>query len=268
MVPIPEQTKKDSRLNDVLRVSLSHSGRVEGLEPASEESTVLNGSGPTRPPLSALESVSKAEQLTTPRLSPVEKSMVHNGSPDPLDAPLALIPNPACERADMKTHTSMLKKYDFAPTTEGPLQMVDVATKSKKTTKPVFRKVGTHVQASKESSPIQEVQLDDVEGRDDEEDILQESQHNIAAVESDCVNNGTPGRNQHSPVPKDSSNFPDTARTPPHNDVPTATNLGDIAVSKAEKQYTNRQLAQIALVVANGSGMRQVPAMYTVKTPY
>jgi hypothetical protein len=44
----------------------------------------------------------------------------------------------------------MLKKYDFAPTTEGPLQMVDVATRSfknlfkpnsKKTTKPVLCKV-------------------------------------------------------------------------------------------------------------------------------
>ena len=60
-----------------------------------------------------------------------------------------VIPNASCERAGMKTYTSMLKKYHFAPTTDGPLQMVDVATKgvknwfrpkSRKTTKPVLRK--------------------------------------------------------------------------------------------------------------------------------
>jgi hypothetical protein len=43
-----------------------------------------------------------------------------------------VIPNPACERAGMKQYASLLKKYDFAPTTEGPFQMVDVATKNLK----------------------------------------------------------------------------------------------------------------------------------------
>jgi hypothetical protein len=61
-----------------------------------------------------------------------------------------VIPNPACERAGMKQYASLLKKYDFAPTTEGPFQMVDVATKnfknllkpkSKKMTKLVLRKI-------------------------------------------------------------------------------------------------------------------------------
>jgi hypothetical protein len=184
--------------------------------------------------------------------------MVRNGSLDPLDAPLDDIPNPACERAGMETYTSMLKKYDFAPTAEGPLQMVDVATKSfknqsrtksKKTIKPVLHKVGTQVQASGESLSIQKVQQDDVE------DVFQEPQHNNAAVESDCVDNGTLGRSQHASAPMGSSNFPHTARTPSHHNVSTTTNLGDIAVPEAEKRYTNRQLAQIALAVANGSGM-------------
>jgi hypothetical protein len=61
-----------------------------------------------------------------------------------------VIPNPACERNGMKQYASLLQKYDFAPTTEGPFQMVDVTTKnfmnlfkpkSKKTTTPVLRKI-------------------------------------------------------------------------------------------------------------------------------
>ncbi|CAG5182760.1 uncharacterized protein ALTATR162_LOCUS10321 [Alternaria atra] len=63
---------------------------------------------------------------------------------------ISIIPNPACERAGMKQYASILKKYDFAPTTEGLFQMVDIATKNlknlfkptdKKATKPLLRKV-------------------------------------------------------------------------------------------------------------------------------
>jgi hypothetical protein len=63
---------------------------------------------------------------------------------------ISIIPNPACERAGMKQYASILKEYDFAPTTEGPSQMVDIATKNlknlfkptdKKATKPLLRKV-------------------------------------------------------------------------------------------------------------------------------
>jgi hypothetical protein len=62
---------------------------------------------------------------------------------------ISIVPNLACERAGMKQYASILKKYDFAPTTEGPFQMVDVATKNlknffkpkdKKATTPVLRK--------------------------------------------------------------------------------------------------------------------------------
>ncbi|KAH7382322.1 hypothetical protein BKA66DRAFT_570611 [Pyrenochaeta sp. MPI-SDFR-AT-0127] len=61
-----------------------------------------------------------------------------------------VVPNPAFERAGAKSYASLLKKYDFAPTTAGPFQKVDVAKKSfkntfkpksKKDTKPVLRKV-------------------------------------------------------------------------------------------------------------------------------
>lgn len=61
-----------------------------------------------------------------------------------------VVPNPACERAGMKSYASLLKKYDFAPTTAGPLQILDITPKSfknafrpkgKKQTKPVLRKL-------------------------------------------------------------------------------------------------------------------------------
>lgn len=61
-----------------------------------------------------------------------------------------VVSNPAYERAGIKSYASLLKKYDFAPTTSGPFQRVDVAKKSfknalkpksKKSTKPVLRKV-------------------------------------------------------------------------------------------------------------------------------
>ncbi|KAG9190947.1 hypothetical protein G6011_09035 [Alternaria panax] len=63
---------------------------------------------------------------------------------------ISIIPNPACKRAGMNQYASILQKYDFAPTTEGPFQVVDVATKNlknlfkpkdKKATTPVLRKV-------------------------------------------------------------------------------------------------------------------------------
>ncbi|KAI4617686.1 uncharacterized protein J4E87_008323 [Alternaria ethzedia] len=63
---------------------------------------------------------------------------------------ISILPNPACERAGLKSYASLLRKYDFAPTTEGPFQVLDVATKSvknlfkpaaKKETKPVLRKI-------------------------------------------------------------------------------------------------------------------------------
>ncbi|KAF2635682.1 aspartic proteinase precursor [Massarina eburnea CBS 473.64] len=58
--------------------------------------------------------------------------------------------NPDADIAGLKSYASLLKKYDFNPTTEGPYQKIDQATKnvknlfkpkSKKTTKPVLRKV-------------------------------------------------------------------------------------------------------------------------------
>tara|TARA_R110002003_G_scaffold1005_3_gene21977 strand:- start:13611 stop:14003 length:393 start_codon:yes stop_codon:yes gene_type:complete len=61
-----------------------------------------------------------------------------------------VVSNPACERAGMKSYTSLLEKYNFAPTTAGPFQRVEITKKSfknafkpksKKTTKPVLRKV-------------------------------------------------------------------------------------------------------------------------------
>ncbi|KAH7070443.1 aspartic proteinase precursor [Paraphoma chrysanthemicola] len=61
-----------------------------------------------------------------------------------------VVSNPACERAGIKSYASLLKKYNFAPTTTGPFQRVDVVKKSfknalkpksKKSTKPVLRKV-------------------------------------------------------------------------------------------------------------------------------
>ncbi|KAF2686212.1 aspartic proteinase precursor [Lentithecium fluviatile CBS 122367] len=57
--------------------------------------------------------------------------------------------NPDAEKAGMKSYASLLKKYDFTPTTEGPYQKMDVATKNfknlfkpkdKKSTKPVLTK--------------------------------------------------------------------------------------------------------------------------------
>lgn len=63
---------------------------------------------------------------------------------------ISILPNPTCERAGLKSYASLLRKYDFAPTTEGPFQVLDVATKSvknlfkstaKKETKPVLRKI-------------------------------------------------------------------------------------------------------------------------------
>ncbi|KAI4630281.1 hypothetical protein J4E80_001215 [Alternaria sp. BMP 0032] len=63
---------------------------------------------------------------------------------------ISILPNPSCERAGLKSYASLLRKYDFAPTTEGPFQVLDVATKSvknlfkpaaKKETKPVLRKI-------------------------------------------------------------------------------------------------------------------------------
>ncbi|KAF1979293.1 aspartic proteinase precursor [Bimuria novae-zelandiae CBS 107.79] len=59
-------------------------------------------------------------------------------------------PNFDCKREGLKSYASLLKKYDFAPTTEGPYQMIpEVAKtfknlfkpKSKKSTTPVLRKV-------------------------------------------------------------------------------------------------------------------------------
>ncbi|KAL1600631.1 hypothetical protein SLS60_007018 [Paraconiothyrium brasiliense] len=59
-------------------------------------------------------------------------------------------PNPRYEKSGMKSYASLLKKYDIAPTTEGPYQKVDVAAKNfknlfkaknKKSTKPVLWKV-------------------------------------------------------------------------------------------------------------------------------
>jgi hypothetical protein len=61
---------------------------------------------------------------------------------------ISINPNPACERAGMKQYARIIKKYDFAPTTDSPFQIVDVASKNlknsfkpkdKKATKPVLR---------------------------------------------------------------------------------------------------------------------------------
>lgn len=61
-----------------------------------------------------------------------------------------IVPNPACEREGLKSYASLLKKYDFTPTTSGPYQEVDIAkktlknkfkSKDKKDTVPVLRKV-------------------------------------------------------------------------------------------------------------------------------
>lgn len=57
--------------------------------------------------------------------------------------------NPAYEKAGVSSYASLLKKYDFAPTTTGPYQKVEQTTrtfknafrsKSKKETQPVLRK--------------------------------------------------------------------------------------------------------------------------------
>lgn len=59
-------------------------------------------------------------------------------------------PNPAYEKAGVASYASLLKKYDFAPTTAGPYQKIEQTKrsfknafrpKSKKETKPVLRKV-------------------------------------------------------------------------------------------------------------------------------
>ncbi|KAF1360892.1 aspartic proteinase precursor [Lizonia empirigonia] len=59
-------------------------------------------------------------------------------------------PNPAYEKAGTASYASLLKKYDFTPTTAGPYQMIEekkrsfknaFRPKSKKQTKPVLRKV-------------------------------------------------------------------------------------------------------------------------------
>ncbi|ORY01118.1 aspartic proteinase precursor [Clohesyomyces aquaticus] len=50
------------------------------------------------------------------------------------------IPNPKYERGGMQSYASMLKKYDFAPTTEGPYQKIDEV---KKGVKKLFQKKGS-----------------------------------------------------------------------------------------------------------------------------
>ncbi|KAF1924517.1 aspartic proteinase precursor [Didymella exigua CBS 183.55] len=58
--------------------------------------------------------------------------------------------NPACEKVGVASYTSLLKKYDFAPTTAGPYQKIEQSErtfknafrpKSKRETKSVLRKV-------------------------------------------------------------------------------------------------------------------------------
>ncbi|KAF2865293.1 aspartic proteinase precursor [Massariosphaeria phaeospora] len=41
-----------------------------------------------------------------------------------------VIPNPKYERAGMRSYASLLKKYDFTPTTEGPFQKIDQTAKT------------------------------------------------------------------------------------------------------------------------------------------
>lgn len=64
---------------------------------------------------------------------------------------ISIMPNPACERAGLKSYASLLKKYNFTPTTAGPFQIIDETKKSfknafkpkaRKETKSVLRKVG------------------------------------------------------------------------------------------------------------------------------
>jgi hypothetical protein len=63
---------------------------------------------------------------------------------------ISILPNPSCERAALKSYASLLRKYDFAPTTEGPFQVLDIATKllknifkpaAKKEMKPVLKQI-------------------------------------------------------------------------------------------------------------------------------
>lgn len=75
---------------------------------------------------------------------------------------ISIIPNPACERAGMKQYASILKKYDFAPTTEGPFQMVDVATKNPKNLfKPKDKKAMKHMLRKVEDDKPREVKAED-----------------------------------------------------------------------------------------------------------
>lgn len=75
---------------------------------------------------------------------------------------ISIVPNLACKRAGMKQYASILKKYDFAPTTEGPFQMVDVATKNLKNFfKPKDKKATTPVLRKVEDDKIGEVKAED-----------------------------------------------------------------------------------------------------------
>lgn len=78
-------------------------------------------------------------------------------------------PNPAYEKAGTTSYASLLKKYDFAPTTAGPYQMIEekkrsfknaFLPKSKKETKSVLRKAND------------EGQLGEVKAEDQQNDAL------------------------------------------------------------------------------------------------
>jgi hypothetical protein len=128
----------------------------------------------------------------------------------------------------------------------------------------------TQVQTGNESSPMHEAQQEDAVGEYEGEGVTQESRHDDAAGKSARVRTSTLERSQPASATPESSAAPNTTRMLSRPDASTTTNLENIATLKTDKRYTNRELARIALVAANGSGMTalQVVDWVAQRFPY
>jgi hypothetical protein len=119
----------------------------------------------------------------------------------------------------------------------------------------VFASTKTRVQTGNEISPMHEAQQEDAVGEDGREGVIQESLHADAAGESVHVRTSTWERRQPTSATTESSSATNTTPMPSHPHASTTTNLEGITAPETDKRYTNRELAHMALVTANGSGM-------------